>query len=190
MRPEPFMFTFSRTERMLVALGTIKPRTEYAHALPADRRAFACCLVRPCVRVSSPGAISADRNRCERRGHASRPRNSARPRRPACASACWSRVLSFTLVSSGEQYMPQFLDSYYTDTIESLPGETGAVEEVVVSQYGQGSRAATAISEGLRFDVIASYDGKFSYVLVAVAASTSPSAMPILSAIADQLFEA
>jgi hypothetical protein len=98
------------------------------------------------------------------------------------------RILSFTLVSSGDQYMPQFLDSYYTETIESLPGETGTIEEVVVPQYGQGSRAATGIGEGLRFDVIASYDGKFSYALVALAAATSPSAIPTLSAIAEQLF--
>jgi hypothetical protein len=44
------------------------------------------------------------------------------------------------------------------------------------------------IGEGLRFDVIASYDDVFSYALVAIAAATSPSEMSVLTGIADQMF--
>ena len=101
-------------------------------------------------------------------------------------------VLSFTLVSPGDEnfhYIPQDVDRYYTETIESLPGETGTIEEMAVPQYGQKSRAASIVDEGLQFDVIASTDGQFLYVLMALAAETSPSEMSILTEIVDQMFD-
>jgi hypothetical protein len=100
-------------------------------------------------------------------------------------------VLVFVSYSTGETILPQELDTKFNVFTESFPvdGSTAPVQEVVVPQYGLGSRAGTGIQEGLLYDFIVSYDDLSLYLFLAVAPENSPSAMPILTSIADQTFD-
>ena len=99
-------------------------------------------------------------------------------------------ALHFISVSTGAPVLPEDFDAFYTSVVELLPADisTAIVQEVVISQYGLGTRAFSIVDEDLLYDVIVSYDGQYLYMLMAIGIETSSSAMPMLSGIAEKLF--
>jgi hypothetical protein len=100
-------------------------------------------------------------------------------------------LLSFASYSTGDPLLPQDLDARFSELVGSFPTDlsTGSVQEVNVPPYGLGSRGGTGIEEGLLYDFIVIYDERHMYLFMALAEENSPSAMPILTGIADQMFD-
>jgi hypothetical protein len=98
--------------------------------------------------------------------------------------------LMFMSFIFGETLLPSHFDGAYSGVVEAFPPETSTpIQEVDVPQYGLGSRAISVTSDGLLFEVVMSYDQQYIYTLMAFATENSPSAMPTLIRIADQLFD-
>jgi hypothetical protein len=101
-----------------------------------------------------------------------------------------SALLQFTSFIYVEAVPSERFGSAYSGLVESYSRETSVpIQEVDIPQYNLGSRAMRITSNGFLYEVLMSYDQQFVYIFTAMQRESSQPQMPVLTRVADQLFD-